>query len=153
MHCISSDRGRFMKNFRFDTICNKIYKDTIVPVGLSIVKSAVTKNMNCCPNLKVLTGNDVSTSQQQLPPLPLLKGIILKNNINSVMCSVLCRLPGEPACYNHCVIRSYYSNMHKHLQKNTKQCPWKQYYFEYYSKQQVIIFVLLHHALHHPILS
>ncbi len=41
MYVSSWDRGRFMKNFRFNTICNitqelqELYRETIVPVGSS----------------------------------------------------------------------------------------------------------------------
>ncbi len=50
MYGSSCDKSRFMKNFRFDTICNilgnhKNYRDTIVPLNSSATygKSAVMK--------------------------------------------------------------------------------------------------------------
>ncbi len=72
-NCCSCDRGRVMRNFRFDTICN-ITHDPQKPQRLCLWTHhrQVSCDHQLLTKVTSINGNRVSTRQyQQLPPVRL----------------------------------------------------------------------------------
>ena len=84
MYGISWDRGRSMKNFRFDTICSI----TEEPQEL--------QRYNCCAC--VFIGRSTVISQHQLPPLPHHKRSVLLIVINRLWNDIYCTFYSGGVC-------------------------------------------------------